>query len=328
MPETLTLTKPLVSIVVTSYNHAEYLDQRMKSLLLQTYGNLEIIVVDDHSTDGSAEVFDKYRKYPHVYITILAENGGYARACNYGVKISNGDYIMFAECDDFNDPIYVEIRMEKMLQNPHVGVGYCRSNMVNANGFVYGVDFQYREKAFQSFCYKDVLIPHAIVRKFFLFSCIIPNMSAAIIRKNYFKSIGGFNPRYKACADWDFWCRIAEKCDFYYIAKPLNFFRNHASTVRNNMGAITPTLEIYNILYREGSNIELSLNETIKFKLAMGSIWAQQIARNPKEWLLSLSETCLKSMKYDFFIFPYMLTALIREFAFFLLKKTFNRNAI
>jgi glycosyltransferase involved in cell wall biosynthesis len=318
--------KPLVSIVVTSYNHAEYLDQRMQSLLAQTYDNIEIKVVDDCSTDNSAEVLAKYQENSKVHVTLFKENGGYAKACNLGVSLCNGDYIMFAECDDYNEARHVEILMERMLQNPSVGVVYCRSNMVNADGLIYGSDFQYREKLFRTFCSKDVLIPQKMIQKFFLISCVIPNMSAAIIKKEYFQIVDGLNPKYKACADWDFWCRIAVHCDFFYVMGLLNNFRTHLSTVRNTTATSTSVLEIYDILFREYINVNLSFTEQLKFKIAMGSVWAQYIAQNPKNWLKSLPDILLKSIQYDIFMFIYMSLALIKKVAVFTLRQFSQKN--
>jgi glycosyltransferase involved in cell wall biosynthesis len=307
MAEAVVSVKPLVSIVVTSYNHAEYLDARMQSLLSQSYDNIEIKVVDDYSTDKSAEMLARYQSNPKVHITYLQENGGYAKACNIGVGLSRGDYIMFAECDDFSEPNQIEALMEKMLQNPSVGVAYSRSNMVDANGLIYGNDFYYREKSFREFCSKDVLIPQRMMQKYFLMSCVIPNMSAAIIRKKYFDLAGGFDSRYKACADWDFWCRIAEHCDFFYMTQPLNNFRSHPATVRNTSGVRASTLEIFDILYNSYSRIKLTSPEKLKFKLAIGAIWGSQYKQNSLNWLTSFSSVWIHSFKYDYFIIFYLL---------------------
>jgi glycosyltransferase involved in cell wall biosynthesis len=322
MAEAVAAAKPLVSIVVTSYNHAEYLDERMQSLLSQSYDDIEINVVDDCSTDKSAKVLARYQNNPKVHITFLPENSGYAKACNIGVGLSRGDYIMFAECDDFSEPDQVEILIKKMLQNPSAGVAYSRSNMVDANGFIYGSDFDYREKLFRELCSKDALIPQRIIQNYFLVSCVVPNMSAAIICRKYFDSAGGFDSRYKACADWDFWCRIAEQCDFFYIAETLNNFRNHPTTVRNTAGIQASTLEIFDILYNSYSRMKLTYPEKLKFKLAVGAVWGSQYKQNSLNWLTSFSSVWLRSLKYDYFIIFYLLMWIAKRSY----EKMFKRN--
>jgi len=91
-------TNELVSIVVTSYNHAEYLEQRLQSLLDQTYSNFEIIVVDDNSTDNSRQVLEKYRNNPKIKLFYNEINYGHAKTCNLGVSKCRGEYVIFAEC--------------------------------------------------------------------------------------------------------------------------------------------------------------------------------------------------------------------------------------
>ncbi len=76
----------LVSLVVTSYNHAEFLPQRMESLMAQTYPNTEIIVVDDGSTDSSREYLLKYKDHPKVRLFFPDMNKGFVYASNYGVR--------------------------------------------------------------------------------------------------------------------------------------------------------------------------------------------------------------------------------------------------
>jgi glycosyltransferase involved in cell wall biosynthesis len=313
MVKAIISAKPLVSIVVTSYNHAEYLDERMQSLLSQTYDNIEINVVDDCSTDKSPEVLALYQSNPKVHITYLSENGGYAKACNIGVGLSRGDYIMFAECDDFDDPLHVEVLMNKLVNYESIGIAYCRSNMVDGKGMVFGDDFQSREKRFRKACAKDVLIPQREMQKYFLKSCVIPNMSAAIIRKECLKRIGSFDSKYKACADWDFWCRLSRHCDFFYVAKPLNNFRTHLSTVRNMMAISASVMEIYDILFREYHDMELSFREIFEFKIAMGSVWSQYITQSPKNWLKNIVDIGVKSARYDKFMFFYMCLSLVQK---------------
>ena len=80
-----------ISIIVASYNHAEYLEERMDTLLNQTFDKFEIIVVDDCSTDNSTEVLEKYRDNPKTTFIFLEENGGYAKACNLGISKSRGE---------------------------------------------------------------------------------------------------------------------------------------------------------------------------------------------------------------------------------------------
>ena len=313
----------LVSIIVTSYNHAEYLDQRMESLLNQTYDRLEIIVIDDCSSDDSRNVLAKYGHYSHIQIINLEENRGYANASNLGVSMCRGEYIMFAECDDYNKPEHIETLMECMGKSEYIGVAYCRSNMVDSSGTISGTDFQYRENSFKDRCAHDTLIPKGEMQKYLLISCVIPNMSAALIRKKYFELVGGISTNYRTCADWDLWCRIARSCDFYYITSPLNYFRTHPTTVRSTFGIFLPLSEMFSLLYDALSNTPLSFPERLRFRVNLGFIWANYINSNPAQWIRDFLPIWRISIKYDKMSILFVLLGFCRKM-FYGSRRTFR----
>jgi glycosyltransferase involved in cell wall biosynthesis len=313
--------KPPVSVIVTSYNHAEYLDQRIASLLEQTHSEIEIIVIDDYSTDKSREVLEKYRSNGKVNLVLLEENGGYAAACNKGVALSKGDYVMFAECDDYNDPRHIATLENILEENEGVGVVFSRSNIVDATGKILGNDYEVRERLFRDKCLHDTLIPKELMRKYFLFSCVIPNMSAALIRKSCINKIGGLSSGYLVCADWDFWCRLAEQTDFYYVADSLNYFRTHPNTVRKNASIGLQVGECYDLLYRSFSRMSLSLNESMRFRLRCGFTWANLIIVNPSDWFKSLPTACRKSFRCDRLSLLYLMAGLAIKAVRFLQRR-------
>lgn len=102
--------KDLISIVVPIYNVKEYLDACIKSIINQTYKNIEIILVDDGSTDGCADLCDEYKKFDSRIRVIHKENGGLSDARNTGLEVANGVYIVFIDSDD-----YVNVNMVKEL---------------------------------------------------------------------------------------------------------------------------------------------------------------------------------------------------------------------
>ena len=276
---------PLVSIIVTSYNHAEYLDERMSSLLAQTYHPVEVIVVDDCSSDNSLTVLDKYRHHDHISIHALGTNVGYAEACNFGVKHSRGEYVMFAECDDFSEADHLAQLMKILFKHDDVGVAYCRSNMVNASGVKSGDDWLYQKRIFKRRFPSDRRIPISENQKYFLRQCIIPNMSAAVIRKKCLDQIGGFNSRYKICADWDFWCRLSKTIDFYYTRRALNNFRTHDATVRATSSINASMVEISELLQNAAEGVLRTPMDRFLFYRNIGLIWADYFISSPLAWI-------------------------------------------
>lgn len=111
------MKKELVSIVVAVYQAEEYLRQCVDSILGQTYGNIEIILVDDGSTDQSPEICDYYASQDERVIVIHQDNKGLAATRNVGISESHGSYIAFIDCDDVISPLFVETLLKACIDN-------------------------------------------------------------------------------------------------------------------------------------------------------------------------------------------------------------------
>ncbi len=107
----------LVSVIVPVYNVEKYLTQCIDSFIAQTYKNIEIILVDDGSTDRSGEICDEFKQKDSRIIVIHKENGGISSARNKALDIAKGEYICFVDSDDFVHPRYVEILLGAALDN-------------------------------------------------------------------------------------------------------------------------------------------------------------------------------------------------------------------
>jgi glycosyltransferase involved in cell wall biosynthesis len=269
----------LVSVIVASYNHAEYLERRMDSLIRQTYQTIEILVIDDCSSDNSVEVLRKYEYHPKVRLIIRENNGGWVAVSNQGIEMTVGEFVIFANCDDSCDPLMIERLVTALTLNTTSGIAFCRSLMVNEKDQVLGDDFQNRETAFRHLCARDTLIGRDEMYRFLLHSCVIPNLSAALIRRSCFDSIGVLSPDYRACSDWDLFFRITNHFDFYYVTEPLNRFRQHSTTIRSaTKGRITYD-EFFKLLLGEIRRKNLSSIERFYFRLHVMYLWAVELIR-------------------------------------------------
>ncbi|MCS0826785.1 glycosyltransferase family 2 protein [Cytobacillus firmus] len=106
---------PKISIIVPIYNVEEYLNRCLDSIINQTYENLEIILINDGSTDNSYFIAEYYKNLDSRVILINQENGGQAKARNIGIKISTGDYLLFVDSDDWIDEDCVKLCLESAL---------------------------------------------------------------------------------------------------------------------------------------------------------------------------------------------------------------------
>lgn len=107
----------IVTVIVPVYNVKEYLSECIASIIHQTYKNLEIIIVDDGSTDGSSEICDKFQRKDRRITVIHKENGGLSSARNCGLEVAKGRYISFIDSDDFILPDMIETLLNSIKKN-------------------------------------------------------------------------------------------------------------------------------------------------------------------------------------------------------------------
>ncbi len=283
----MNFTPGRVTVIVASYNHAKYLSERMESLIGQTWSDKEIIVIDDCSTDHSREVLRNYAHHPQVQLIEAESNTGWVSVSNRGAKIGTGEYLIFANCDDFCAPEMLEKLIKKLEQNPKCVASFCRSTMVDQDSVAYGDDFQGRERAFKNRCANDTVISGEEMSRFLLHSCVMPNLSAIVFRRKDFLSVGGLDPIYKVCSDWDLFFKLAELGDIAYVAAPLNSFRQHRTTIRKTTKERIVYSEYFELLTRNIRHMHLSPFERLKYIFRISTLWVQ--------FLYSLSGIGLKN---------------------------------
>ncbi len=315
-------SNPLVSIVFTSYNHKEYLKQALNSLFEQTYRNLEIIIVDDCSTDGSQEILKEYAHYTNLTLILSDVNSGsYVKASNYGASFATGEYILFAQCDDFSEIDQIEKLVQVFKQNPSVGVVFSKSNLIDELGIKFSDDFICRERKFKKKVEQYALINGDEMKQFLSFSCVIPNLSAALIKHHLFKEIKGLSDKFLVVADWEFWLKLSEKTDFYYISLPLNNFRQHATTIRSKIKIETQIYEVYAMFYNHIALYQLTIQEQRKIKVGAGAVWFSYFLENKKLWIQSFPSVYSRINKIEKRCIYYVIVGAIKHLVEFIFRK-------
>ena len=226
---------PTVSVVIPNYNYARFLDQRIQSVLKQTFQDFEIIYLDDASTDNSEEVIKKYQNDSRVRCIYNSVNSGNVfKQWNKGVKEARGRYIWIAEADDFVDERFLERLIPRLEANPRVGVAYCQSMRVDESGASLGtmqwwtrdLDEWRWNRDFQNSGREEC-------RRFLSMKNTIPNASAVVFRRDVYQRSGGADESMTACGDWMCWAKCLLNSDLCFVAEPLNYFRQHRGSVRS-----------------------------------------------------------------------------------------------
>jgi glycosyltransferase involved in cell wall biosynthesis len=209
---------PRVSVIIPNFNYATYLGEAIESVLRQTYPDIEIIVVDDGSTDNSIEIANQYLNKIKLIRKI---NGGVSSARNEGIKISSGLYVCFLDADDIWEANKIELQLKKALEGNfglvYSGILECDSKLTPVREI---------KPIYQGDCEDEYRFrPGSAVA--------ILGTSTALISREVLHEVGFFDLELNTSADWDFLRRVSKVTDFGYVASPLVRYRRHA----NNMSS-------------------------------------------------------------------------------------------
>ncbi len=198
---------PLVSVVLPVYNRAGVVGRALESVLGQGFSDFELIVVDDGSEDDSLAVVESYDD-KRVRVVALSENRGACAARNKGIELARGQYIAFQDSDDYWEPEKLEKQIKLFKEQPKgIGVLYC------AFWRVYGENREYIPEEFIKEKEGD-LSKSLLLRNFI-------TTQAAVVSRECFEQVGGFDEALSRFQDWELWLRIAEKYRFAYLDQAL-----------------------------------------------------------------------------------------------------------
>jgi len=208
-----------VSVVIPTFNCAQFIIEAIESVLNQTYKNYEIIVVNDGSTDNTEEVLSSYLKKIKY---IRQENGGPSKARNNGINNSKGEYIAFLDADDIWLPTKLKYQLDFFEKCSDISVVisnffyFGEETLKSATGFerrphIWNIPYYGVEKGYNIF--KRNIFQDIIMETFI-------HTSTVIVRKSCFKKVGPFDERILA-EDWQMWLRLAKAFKFGFIDKPL-----------------------------------------------------------------------------------------------------------
>ncbi len=203
-------TSPLVSIILTSYNQPLQLKRALNSILNQSYRNIEIIIVDDHSTDGISEIFIKNMasQYPEkIKYHIQAKNIGIAKNKNTGFKLASGELITYLDGDDYYLHNKIECEINQFLQTPNLDVVYSNFRLADENNDHIYNWIENRNEIKEGYIFDDIIqrdFPKGI-----LFRC-------ELMRASVLKNINYYTENIKAYHDWDSRIRYAPFAEIGY----------------------------------------------------------------------------------------------------------------
>lgn len=291
----------LISVIVPVYNVEKYLDKCIKSIVDQTYSNLEIILVDDGSKDNSLEICKKWKKKDKRIKVYHQQNMGVSRARNKGIDIAKGDYISFIDSDDMIDKNLYESFIEEYKKNVDIIRFRCQTHYGK-----YKIDSLLMQEGEFSFKQNETLKYDMFFHKHSFGSVCF-----SIFNKNVISTIR-FEEKYKYGEDYLFYFKVLQNCKNIYISNQIlyHYLINDFSATRKR--DITKELkEIYdhydvdayvyeyiinnNLLKYKNDALDCTYNATIN--------WCKNLAKNYsyKEYI-NLIETLVNSDRYIHFM--------------------------
>ena len=208
---------PEVSVVIPAYNAWRFLPDAIDSVLAQTFRDLEVLVVDDGSSDDTPTVLARYGSRIR---NLRQSNAGVSAARNLGIAKAGGRYIAFLDADDTWMPHRLAIQMKALAMHPECGVCYSAFTFVREDLTHLAV----------SRCDRG----GASLTDLLLHGNVVGSGSTVLCQRVLFDAVGDFDSVLSQCADWDMWVRLAARTDFLYLDESLATYRQHGTNMSHD----------------------------------------------------------------------------------------------
>ena len=206
---------PFVTIYITNYNYGQFLHKAIQSVESQTFDDLELIIIDDGSDDGSRSIIEEYAKRENIF-SLFQQNRGLNASNNVAQKMARGKYIMRLDADDFLAPQAVEIMTAELERNSDVALVFPDYYLVDEDGEVMQ---QIRRHDFES----DVTLLDQPAHG-----------ACTMIRTEVLRAVGGYDQEFARQDGYDLWLSVTSQYPVKNINLPLFYYRQHDKSITNN----------------------------------------------------------------------------------------------
>ena len=348
------LEKEFVSVILPTYNRAGYIKDAIESVLNQTYKSIELLIIDDGSTDNTYEVISPFLKDGRIRY-IKQENSGAAAARNKGLALRTGKYVAFIDSDDIWEKGKLEIQLEVMNTLPEAAIVFSDFSAKYHNGLIekshirtyFGVLNTYNLRLDDVFSHKltgnitginnGEKVYWGNIYKTMIFGNIILT-STTLFRHEVFNSTGTFDTNYKTLEDYDLFLKLTKRFIAAFVDKPLICYRYSENQLSGNLffGKLcTNLIDIFNKNIATIKDEEFLKKNRKKIKRRLGTFYAMQayyyfshdnMALAAKHYWQSIRNNPVNYRAYIylfFSLFPVSITNFIRK-----LKPIGKRSAI
>jgi glycosyltransferase involved in cell wall biosynthesis len=299
---------PKISVLIPSFNYAHYLPAAIQSVLSQSFVDLELIITDDCSTDGSRGIAEEWTRIDdRVAVVAHDTNRGLSAARNSGFAKSSGSLIALCDADDIWSVDKLKVQLECFHKQPDVGVVHSDAIVIDSKGNptgqryssrFHGKDQKCSGRLFDQFCLRN-------------FVC----NSSVVLKRECLTYAGGFDPRLRSLEDWVCWARVSRRYCFGYIDHPLLQYRVHPANLSTQITAMASLRVIaMSMLLDESGDITPQIRSKMLYSIGMSHIdlaeWkaacrtfrssAKEDVLNLRSWV-RCGQTFLESIKQTAF---------------------------
>lgn len=275
--------RPLVTIGIPNYNYSHYVINTIESAVNQTYSNIEVIIVDDCSTDNSVEVIEEWiKEYKGPVITKFIKNVinlGLSANCNIILKNSKGKYFQPLDADDWILPDKIAKQVSLLERSENTAMVYSNSSVINEEGKITNPDYCARIH------YDRNKMPQGKIKKDLLTFNFI-SLPSVLINTQYAREVGGFDDTLQV-QDYYLWLKLSERYDVIYTNEILAHYRVHESSMSNNsFTSPNSTDSVLRIKYNYYNDCNPSLKKIISRNIQFGAVYLYQYKHlAAKKWL-------------------------------------------
>lgn len=254
------MNRPWLSIIIPTYNGANYLSAALDSIAMQSESGIECIVVDDGSTDTTLAILDSYQTRLPLQVLERNRMGNWVTNTNYGLSVASGDYVCFLHQDDIWLKDRLQIMSKAIASYPEANLYLHSSLFIDTEGKPLGI-WQCPLPSYPAVVSAELMMERLLVQNFIA----IP---APIFRREVALSIGGLNEKLWYTADWDFWLKLAASGDTIYHPQPLAAFRVHpnSQTIRRSSSVDNFSRQMRSVFEQHLTTWETNVNRKLKIR--------------------------------------------------------------
>ncbi len=287
--------EPVVSVIISTYNRAQFLIKAIESVLNQTFQSFELIIVDDGSTDETEKIVKEFQKKDKriKYILLEENSGGPSKPKNIGIDISSGKYLAFLDDDDEWFPEKLEKQLDIFKNNNNLTLVACNSlDVYEEKGTIKKYKIKKR---------KDYFV--AILE-----SCFIHSSSSVIVKKDALNNVGFFDENLKIGEDWDMWIRILSQYHFSFTEEPLFKYHIHNKNISQKLcekDSIGDHLSIFNKHKKHYLNNHKIYSNKLRYD-GTRYMLSSQVKNAQKAFLKSIKINPLNLKSYLYFFISFL----------------------